>query len=223
MIFQFLSSLYLALTQFLSPPACLYCHENIPTRQAFCTSCSSLILPIVPFDFYVGKNTTITVFALSAYKDPVRSLILAKHRGNETSIHFLADLMCQQTVLQQLDIDIIIFIPLHWTRYAARGFNQAEIIARAVGTKMGKIVIPLIIRSKKTDYQARLSLQEREHNVGNAFALDHSYIGMIAGKNILIIDDLFTTGSTVKAVAALLIPYQPAKIQVLVACRVTGT
>lgn len=220
MISRFLASLYTYCTHFLSPPSCLYCRQSLVARQAFCSSCALQILPIVPFDFYLGKNNIITVFAVSAYKDPLRSLILAKHRGNETYIRFLADFMVSQALLQRLDFDVIVFIPLHWTRYASRGFNQAEIIAQAISEKTGKPIVPIIVRSKKTQYQARLSLPQREQNVHDAFAINEKYSRQIAGKKVLIVDDLFTTGSTVKAVAHILLPLNPASINVFVACRV---
>ncbi len=181
------------------------------------------ILPVVPFDFYIGKSTTIKIFAVSAYKDPLKSLILAKHRGNETYIRFLADFMVNQAMVAHLDFDIITFIPLHWTRYASRGFNQAEIIARMLAEKTGRPVIPLVVRSKKTQYQAQLSLQERERNVHDAFDLNEKYSEQIIGKKVLIVDDLFTTGSTIKAAAQVLLPYNPAKIDVFVACRVVSS
>ncbi len=220
MFFNFLSSLYIYVTHFLSPPCCLYCHQSLIVRQAFCASCAMQILPVVPFDFYVGKSTTIKIFAVSAYKDPLRSLVLAKHRGNETYIRFLANFMVNHPMVAHLDFDVITFIPLHWTRYASRGFNQAEIIANALAEKTGRPVIPAIVRSKRTEYQARLSLQEREHNVKDAFELNEKYRHQLAGKKILIVDDLFTTGSTIKAVAHILLPCSPAKIDVFVACRV---
>jgi len=223
MISRFLSSLYVYVTHFLSPPCCLYCRQSLVIRQAFCASCAIQILPIVPFDFYLGKEKVIKIFAVSAYKDPLRSLILAKHHGNETNIRFLADFMVCQPMVTHLDFDIITFIPLHWTRYASRGFNQAEIIAQALAEKTGRQVMPLIIRSKRTQYQARLSLQERELNVQNAFALNEKYRQFIAGKKILIVDDLFTTGSTIKSVAHILLPCNPAKIDVFVACRVVSS
>jgi ComF family protein len=223
MITRFLSSLYIYVTHFLSPPCCLYCHQSLIIRQAFCASCAMQILPVVPFDFYVGKSTTITIFAVSAYKDPLRSLVLAKHRSNETYIRFLADFMVNHPMVAHLDFDVITFIPLHWTRYASRGFNQAEIIANALAEKTGRPVIPAIVRSKRTQYQARLSLQERERNVQDAFELNEKYRHQLAGKKILIVDDLFTTGSTIKAVAHILLPCNPAKIHVFVACRVISS
>lgn len=223
MIFSFLSSAYVAFTYFLAPPFCLFCSENIQERTAFCQNCALQIYPIVPFDFYCGKDKIIKIFAVCAYKDPVRSIVLTKHANNETYIRLLADFVVQQSVIDHLDFDMIVYIPLHWTRYASRGFNQAEIIAQAISQATGKFVVPLLVRSKKTEFQARLSVDARQRNVQGAFTIDPKFIQQIAGKKILLVDDLFTTGSTIKAVADILFPYQPQKIDVLVVCRVTGS
>jgi len=177
-------------------------------------------LPIVPYDFCITPKKVVKVYALSAYKDPLRSLILSKHTGNETNIRFLAEIMSQDPILQHLNYDFITFIPLHWTRYAARGFNQAEIIAQTISKKTGKMVIPLIIRSKKTQFQAKIALNEREANVFDAFKINPSCEHQIIGKKILVVDDLFTTGATIKAVSLLLFPYNPKQIDLFVASRV---
>jgi len=178
------------------------------------------MLPIVPYDFHIAKNKTLKVYAMSAYKDPLRTLILSKHAGNIVPCKYVAELMCRQTILQHLDFDIVCFIPLHWTRYASRGFNQAEIIAQEISKTTGRILVPLLVRSKKTQFQASLSVDERNNNVKDAFIIDKHYEKLIAGKKILLVDDLFTTGSTMKAAAHVLYTYSPLKIDIFVACRV---
>jgi len=223
MMISFLSTIFTYFTYFLAPPFCLYCRSSLQVRQALCNSCSLQILPIVPFDLYFGKAKIVKVFAVSAYKDPLRLLILAKHYGNETYIRLLANFVVQQSIIEHLNFDIIMFIPLHWTRYASRGFNQAEIIAQAIAQKTGKFVVPAIRRLKKTQFQARLSVEQRENNVKDAFVLDKKFARQIEGKKILLVDDLFTTGSTIKSVAHLLFEYNPEKIDVFVICRVTNS
>jgi len=220
MIFLYLTKFYHYVTHFFSPPSCLYCHASLFKRQALCSSCTATILPIVPFDFYIGTGRMVKIFAISAYKDPLRTLIVAKHYGKEAEIHLLADFLSNQPLINFLEYDIITYIPLHWTRYAVRGFNQAEIIAQALGKKMNTVVLPLLKRSKKTQYQARLSVKQREQNVRNVFYCDQRYQQHIAGKKILIIDDLFTTGATIKAAADILFVYKPLQIDSFVACRV---
>lgn len=222
MIFMYLQKIYTFFTYFIAPPYCLFCKKSMDERQALCSTCLITVLPIVPYDFHIGRYQDVKVYAMGAYKDPLRKLIIAKLFKNAAPSLYLAKMMCQQSILQYLEFDIIVFIPLHWTRYAARGFNQAEVIAQEVSRHTGKPVIPLLIRSKRTQFQATLSVDQRAANLDNAFSIDPKYQHHIAGKKILIIDDLFTTGSTVKAAAQILFLHNSLKITAFVACRVVS-
>lgn len=100
------------------------------------------------------------------------------------------------------DIDVIVPVPLHARRFAERGFNQAEKIASHVATCTA---IPIytggLSRPRKTLQQALLSKSEREKNVENAFVARPVY----KGKTILLVDDVYTTGSTMQACAKALL------------------
>ena len=92
-----------------------------------------------------------------------------------------------------LSADILLPIPLHPQRRSERGFNQSELIADALGAYCELPIMPGIIqRVKHTQPQTELSAKERRENVKDAFAVS----GEIAGQNVLLIDDVFTTGST---------------------------
>ena len=220
-MFYYLQRAYDFFTYFIAPPYCLFCRQNMHERKALCATCMMTVLPIVPYDFHIGRRQDIKVYAMAAYKDPLRRLILAKHHNNVIPIIYIAQMICEQSIVQHIDFDVVVFIPLHWTRYAARGFNQAEIIAQKIAKKTGKLLIPLLIRSKKTQFQANLSVDQRAVNVQDAFSIDPRYQHLVVGKKILLVDDLFTTGSTVKAAAQLIFLHDPIKIDVVVACRVT--
>lgn len=100
-------------------------------------------------------------------------------------------------------IDLIIPVPLHGRRLAERGFNQAELIADVVARFVGKDVKnQMIVRRRYTSVQARLNKEERTQNVLGAFVIDGEC--SIKNKNILLIDDVFTTGSTLQECAKLL-------------------
>lgn len=93
------------------------------------------------------------------------------------------------------NIDSIIPIPLHPRRYAERGFNQSEILAKTIGQTLGKEVLSdAIFRVKYTKNQARLNKKEREDNIRDAFELNKKYD--YKNKVILLVDDVFTTGAT---------------------------
>lgn len=101
------------------------------------------------------------------------------------------------------NIDLIIPVPLHGRRLAERGFNQAELIAETVARFIQKeIMNKILVRQRYTFVQARLNREERLRNVSGAFSLNE--VSKIKDKNILLVDDVFTTGSTMQECARLL-------------------
>lgn len=96
-------------------------------------------------------------------------------------------------------IDYIIPVPLHAKRYVERGFNQAELIAGILSTKLDLPVNNFLVRNRQTKQQARLTREERIVNVKDTFVLKDKISG-----NILLIDDVFTTGSTMQECSRIL-------------------
>ena len=92
------------------------------------------------------------------------------------------------------DIQIIAPVPLHARRLAERGFNQAEEIAKILGTILNKPVINCLKRVRYTKQQARLNKQERKQNVVAAFKIKNP---SLLKEKVLLVDDVFTTGATV--------------------------
>ena len=95
------------------------------------------------------------------------------------------------------DIDIIIPVPLHHLKKAERGYNQSEFIVKGLSDKLN---IPYSTKALKrvryTETQTAFNLGEREKNISNAFKVRNKK--KILGKNILVVDDVITTGSTIK-------------------------
>jgi ComF family protein len=161
-----------------------------------------------------------TVFAISDYKDPLKKLILAKGWSDTIASYQMGQLMWDYVPLQQLDIDVIIPIPLHWTRYAWRGFNQAEEIAQVIHKKKNVPIKHLLKRIKRTAFQSTLVSSLRGENLKDAFVLNDAQANACTQKHLLLIDDLMTTGSTLRAAATELLKLKPKKITVAVVCRV---
>jgi ComF family protein len=98
--------------------------------------------------------------------------------------------------------DVAVPVPLHWRKKLDRGFNQAELLAREVAGHRGIPVSRALRRRKAGAVQASLSLAERRRNVAGVFELTTK--PEIAGKRILLIDDVMTTGATASACASVL-------------------
>lgn len=108
------------------------------------------------------------------------------------------------------DVDAVVPVPLHWSRRLNRGYNQAEIIAGELAEALGaRLRTDLLVRSHRTKTQTRLSLEEKARNVAGAFAVKGKLqrSAQKAGssgtpaeilniRHILLVDDVFTTGST---------------------------
>lgn len=97
------------------------------------------------------------------------------------------------------DVDLIVPVPLHWTRRWKRGYNQAETIAEAISETTGvRAEYLLLKRSRMTASQTRLGAEDKKKNVEGAFEARHRS-GLHAIRHILLVDDVFTTGATVNA------------------------
>ncbi len=96
-------------------------------------------------------------------------------------------------------VDIVIPVPLHRRRYAERGFNQAEEIAKVLSRELNIEMQNVLIRKNATKQQAKLHKKEREQNVSGAFELQQGID--VQNKHILLVDDVFTTGSTLSECA----------------------
>lgn len=99
--------------------------------------------------------------------------------------------------MQSRDVDFVIPVPLHVSRERERGYNQAALLARELATYLGKPVVEdAIVRTKRTRPQVGLDIQDRKANVHDAFRCVNAGL---AGRRVLLIDDVCTTGSTLEA------------------------
>lgn len=115
-------------------------------------------------------------------------------------------------------IDVIIPVPLHKKRLRSRGYNQSEYIARAIGKITG---IPVdtthVERVKNTPKQALQDKEGRKTNVADAFAVNHPE--QMYHKHILLVDDLITTGETIKACIKAMRRFRGARFSVFALCK----
>lgn len=172
-------------------PHCPRCCRPILTRggpEHICSDCAALARPAVS-----------RIIAAGMFRDDLRELI---HMYKYSYYRFLAPFLAQQILHQARrlnalnDIDLLVPVPLYWTRRRTRGFNQAREMGKVISKKTG---VPLIRvrdfqRIRHTTPQVTLSAAGRKENIRGAFAVRNE--NSIKGKTIGLIDDVLTTGAT---------------------------
>lgn len=206
--------------QIIAPSFCENCRCFIDQRHLLCKICTNQILPVATHDLVLGLQFKIPVYALGAYQDPLKCLILAKQRSYQLATIYLADQIYEKTIFRNLPCDFLVPVPLHWTRQLKRGYNQALLMAQRLQVRRGDVQIADILkRHTATKYQAGLSKIERVSNLENAFSLKKINHKLYREKHIILVDDVFTSGATLAAAVKQLAVLQPKTIAIIVACR----
>jgi ComF family protein len=220
---------------FITDPCCWNCGYpfdfSIQTAENFLSDSTTPDVPPLSICNDCLENSYDFDMARSAfrYKNAGRDLILLFKHADKTSLSdYLAQWMLQcGPILFESNIDLIIPVPLHRWRFLKRRYNQAGLLADALGQKTN---LPVdhqsLIRHKRTTVQGSINAQNkhlkgkerRKANVKNAFSIP--YPATIQGKNILLIDDVFTTGSTLSECARILKKAGSGSVHVLTAARV---
>lgn len=119
-----------------------------------------------------------------------------------------------------LEADVVVPVPLHRLRERQRGFNQASIIARPVARRFGlRLDERVLTRTKPTErHRAGMDASDRAHSVERAFEVARP--ALIEGASVLLVDDVYTTGSTIRAASQALIDAGARRVNVLTVARV---
>ena len=140
-----------------------------------------------------------------------------KYQGNIPAGRYFGRMLGRELLSAEWisDIDLIIPVPLHWKRRWSRGYNQAEIIAEGVSAELGvPMRTDILKRVRMTQTQTVLDVSEKSANVAGAFS---AYASVADPKHILLIDDVFTTGSTLHSCFLALREVYPYPVRISVA------
>lgn len=184
----------MAAIQPLPPPICQCCGAPLPVQSGqLCRKC---------WRYPLGLSG---LRAVSTYQGPLRSCIHAlKYEGKTRLAEPLGQMLASTYRYYGLTADIIIPVPLHEERQKARGYNHAALLAQICADIVGRpLRNDIVIRQRATPAQVGLHAVERNRNVAGAFVCTPQFAtGILAGRTIGIIDDVYTTGATLAACAA---------------------
>lgn len=197
---------------FIKLPTCKKCGKEIvdPTKE-FCEDC---MVHRHSFEYCIG---------LLNYDEISRSsMAKIKYENKREYLDFYGNAMAVRHggTIKRMHVDTVVPVPVHRSRRRKRGFNQAEILADIIGEKLNIPVMPdMLKRSKKTMPQKELTAAERLKNLSGAFRAGEIPRGV---KRVLLIDDIYTTGSTAEACARVLKAAGVEEVYVAVICMTGG-
>jgi ComF family protein len=190
-------SLIEAALDLLYPPRCAGC--GAVGQGDWCASCDRetprLRGPDAHFSADVGDGFTLDVCSAAHFEGKLRSAIHAfKYEGTPRLAAPFGRMLSDALRREKFSCDLIVAVPLHPKRRRERGYNQSELLARAIGSAVG---VPVddrgLARTRNTAHQVELSATERKANVQDAFRADEQ---RVRGRIVLLVDDVFTTGAT---------------------------
>lgn len=170
---------------------CYKCGKQLDEEEReFCRDCS------------VKKHNFDRGVAAFSYSDAMKKSMYAfKYNNRREYAGFYAKELIERCgdIIKGWRAQALIPVPLHPSRYRARGYNQAEVLAREIGRQTGiKVDTKTLVRVKKTTPQKELNDRERNINIENAFQIAKNSVKY---KNVIVVDDIYTTGATVDGCA----------------------
>lgn len=239
------------LLDLLCPPVCAFCGESLDEAEPFCQKCAEkLATPDGKFCLRCGgrrfqrvegkepgsdacKRCRTTdfrfrrVIALGEYEQELRAAVLRmKTERGGLLARSAAELLwkCRKSELRAEAPDFVVPIPMHRIRRFSRGVNSPDVLAVELARKLGVPVCGnLIRRVRRTDLQYMLSARDRRSNVDGAFAfVDERRLRRLEGRNVLLVDDILTTGATCNEAAGLLRRSGVRSVTVCILARAEG-
>jgi ComF family protein len=173
-------------------PTCSVCGAPL-VAAASCPACTRH-----PPAFSRARAAALYLPAATGLNPTAAAVQALKYRGRRRIVDALGALLAERYPFDASAV--LVPVPLHPKRLRARGFNQAVLLAHALGRRRGLVVAPrLLVRRRSTDAQTGLGAAERRANLHDAFAVRASF--RVPDRPLVLIDDVLTTGATADACA----------------------
>jgi ComF family protein len=231
------STLLSSIMDFCYPGACAMCQAYAPGSGALCDSCminlaeqesapacERCAMPLAhhgdpcPYCRDKGLHPFDRIVRLGVFEDPLKHLIhQAKYHHRWPLVEFIAERLSEQERVKGLltETQVLAAVPLHTIRHIRRGYNQAELLARRLAKLNGLKARKPAVRLRNTETQTHIkSHDKRIENLRGAFGLVKPR--SIRGKHVVIIDDVMTTGATLRSFARCLVEAKPASLSAIV-------
>ena len=212
-----------ALADHFCPPCC---GQWTPVDSPLCSRCGMVFTSRTGADHWCGRclahpGAYTRARAIGIYDGSLREAIHALKFNGQTRLAVSLGLLlwaAYQRYWRVGEIDVIAPVPLHSRRLRRRGFNQAYQLIQAWELPVETIVVrDLLVRRRDTAPQSGLDRRQRQMNIKHAFAVNRS--GASAGKQVLLVDDVLTTGATAEACANVLLQDGARRVDVLTVAR----
>lgn len=232
------------IARLLFPPICVGCRNIVAEPGTLCPACWPRLRFLeapwcavlgTPFAHDMGEGAVSPAAiadpppfararAAVAFGGVARDIVHGlKYRDRTDLAPWMAKWMVRAGAELLVDADLVVPVPLHRARFFSRRFNQSAELARHISSLRGLTFAPEAVqRVKRTRQQVGLQRKAREDNMRGAFAVPKAMRERVKGANALVVDDVYTTGSTVKALASVLVRAGAARVDVLTFARALG-
>ena len=188
---------------------CELCLSSLPFINKACPRCGG-VLPSeatgVCVDCKINNYEFVQAFSVFEYKNQVSKVLHdLKYNKKKYLVEPIAKYMAQKINILNISVDLITCVPIHKDRLKLRGFNQSELISKEISKLTNIPFYNICEKFINTKSQTELGFSERKENVKDSFKIIRSNKHLIKDKNVLVIDDIFTTGATSNEVCKVLL------------------
>jgi len=201
------------------PPSCVHCgrdgallcgpcvRDSTAVSKDVCRLCAEpLSKPGTCTRCVIDGSSLDRLYGSFLYETPVGSAVRAFKFDDVRALGGVLAGMFNAESMKRSEADLILPVPMHKSRLRSRGYNQSEILGRKLSNRLGiEFFSDVLVRGQNTVPQSEQpTAVARKTAIQGAFSVDSQYEDLVVGKRVLLVDDVFTTGSTIQATATVL-------------------